>query len=787
MNPIVYLPLEMKSREFASKALLAAELACRGVPVVIGQQWLLYGNLAKLPPGVVMFKSYNQLHLGAMQVARQAGHRVVAQEEELLGIVSEKVIADSVPPALFKLADVLASHGSFEQHQIERLRGEAGPKVVTTGNGRIDILKPAFRSLYETEMSRLARKLGEYVLVNTNYGVIHNVWGDLDQVKALFARAGAYNEHDPQSVAEFEERVLWEKDNFAAVVELVRELVRRRPGLKIVVRPHPAEDLKHWHGVFGDMPDVIVVREGSHVPWTLAARMLLHTSCTTGMEAQVAGQYAVSYVPRDSWFNSLFVSNHINPLARTHAQALDAIERFLDKGERLPAQPIDEAAAYLAELGPERATTRIADLLVGMLPTSGSVSLPPLAPVQRTPQMVEKFTLGTEEFVSTVQRLAQCAGLKGEFQLQPLGDSLFMLAAKQPAAQTQSAETAVDVVKALPAAFQASQWQQVVDLFHTHFGDAHRYAKLCQLAGIAYGKLGQHALALQYLQNAALGNVVDHEVAFALSKAYLNLGDADMAWRYGKQAYAIAPASPAYFAQLAASAAAAGQPVAPRWAVIGDSHVRYFRYMQANQPRFFGDRVHLDCHEFGGATAYGLKNTGSQSGALQATAKIAATLPDCAQVLIYFGEVDCRRAAWKAAAVQGKPIEATLAEAAAHLETYLVEQILPRNRRVTLLGAKPQIVGDEDFYQNSLEDERIVFKPLPERQAATAYYNGLVRDIASRHGLGYVDIDDVLAEPASREAFFKQAFWHDYSTDTHGNLDYFAQLYYARLQALVQS
>jgi hypothetical protein len=59
---IVYLPIELLAREFDSKVLLAAELAARGVPVVLGQQWMLFENLERLPPGVVLFKSFNRIH-----------------------------------------------------------------------------------------------------------------------------------------------------------------------------------------------------------------------------------------------------------------------------------------------------------------------------------------------------------------------------------------------------------------------------------------------------------------------------------------------------------------------------------------------------------------------------------------------------------------------------------------------------------------------------------------------------------------------------------------------------
>ena len=88
----------------------------------------------------------------------------------------------------------------------------------------------------------------------------------------------------------------FEDANQTAMHTAIRELARRRPKQHIIVRPHPGEDLKRWDGLFGECPNVKVIREGAHLPWTMACRLLLHTSCTTGFEAQVAGKVAFSLV-----------------------------------------------------------------------------------------------------------------------------------------------------------------------------------------------------------------------------------------------------------------------------------------------------------------------------------------------------------------------------------------------------------------------------------------------------------------------------------------------------------
>jgi hypothetical protein len=228
-----------------------------------------------------------------------------------------------------------------------------------------------------------------------------------------------------------------------------------------------------------------------------------------------------------------------------------------------------------------------------------------------------------------------------------------------------------------------------------------------------------------------------------------------------------------------------GRPAPQHWLVIGCSHVRYFRYLQLNRARYFGDSVHLECYEFAGATAYGLGNAASESGALAATRKLAPRIARADRVLVNFGEIDCRRAAWKAAADTGRPVEELIGQAAERLEAYVSREILPHNRKAVLIGAKPQIIGDEDFYRNSLEDERTIFKPLAERERITLDFNARLKSAATRLKIGYADIDHVLADEPSRRKFFRKAFWDTYTTDTHGNVDYFASLYFDRLRDLI--
>lgn len=791
-HPIVYLPIEFRSREFDSKALLAAVLAQRGYAVVLGQQWMVNANLDRLPPGVVLYKSFNRIHHPAMQQAKRAGHRVIALEEELLAQTEERVVKMLCPQGIFESADLFLCHGQFELDILRRLSGGRA-RIEIAGNGRVDLLKPAARAFFQRQIDELRLRHGEFILVNTNFSAVNSVWQSVERVRQVEIDAGFLDPSDAAAMKRWDDFIAYEGATRDVMHGAIRELARRRPAQKIIVRPHPGEDLAGWTGVFADAPNVQIVREGSHVPWTLACRLLLHSSCTTGFEAHIAGQTALSLVPRRGWNSDSLLSNRVNPVFADPAELVAAVERVLDGAAPPAARPATPAPEHFVWNYRENdGALRTAELVCEQLPPPGPVSIPALANFSRNEVLKNKFAVSLEECTETFERIAAVMGGSLErLEVRALGDSLFVVT---PPGLRQSVSVAppqadyAELRATIEGACQGGNFQKAYDLFRQNFATTQRHADLCFFAGIALFEMGKHALALQYLQHACLagGAAVDPNISFWLARTHQRLGEIDAARSYAEQAYRQVPLQPGFFDLFKELALRAGKEVPEHWIVIGCSHVRYFRYLQLNQPKFFKDRVHLECYEFGGATAYGLGNPNSQAGALNATRQIRPRLAQADRILVQFGEVDCRRAAWKAAAVSGRSIEETIAESVVQLESYLRREVLPHNKSVLVLGAKPQIVGDEDFYKVAAADvERIVFKPIEERERITVSFNAQLRQAAQRLSIEYADLHHVVADEKSRKQFFKKVYWDAYTTDTHGSVDYLARLYFERLQEFV--
>ena len=77
----------------------------------------------------------------------------------------------------------------------------------------------------------------------------------------------------------------FETANFKAAPELAIRLAREFKDHTIILRPHPSERLASYADRLQNEERVKVLLEGAAAPWILAADLLIHTDCTTGIEA----------------------------------------------------------------------------------------------------------------------------------------------------------------------------------------------------------------------------------------------------------------------------------------------------------------------------------------------------------------------------------------------------------------------------------------------------------------------------------------------------------------------
>lgn len=547
--PIVYFPVEFQSREFESKVLLALTLADRGYAAVVGQQWMLGINYERLPPGTVLFKSFNKIHHGAMQKARNGGHFLAALEEELLAQSEEKGVAFSCADGIFRAVDLVLANGEFEANVMRRLNdGSAGIEI--TGNSRVDLLKPEYRGLFQEKIQRIKAEHGDYVLVNTNFGIHNSVWQTKESVTEMGIKAGVIKPDDPQSVKDWQEYINYEDANRNEIYAAISELSRRRPDQKIIIRPHPNERLQTWEEKFGGVKNIAIIRDGSHMPWTMAAKVLLHTSCTTGFEAYVAGTPALSLVPYNSWVTSSLLSNKVNPQFPDASSVVDTIEKLLDGGDVPEAETKNGTPEfYVWNCTKNNATARIADLLTETLPASGRIELPSLRSIPLGETIKAKFDVSLQECRDTAARIKAAARIESEIDVQILQDSVFLFVNKS-IAPTISAGPLLPKPEQISALMESALRERnlvnVLKIFRENLIEAEQSSACWYLAGIALFELNKPIDALQHFQEAAtiIRPNVNFQLLYMLAATHRQLGQIKEAFDFADQARQLAPADP---------------------------------------------------------------------------------------------------------------------------------------------------------------------------------------------------------------------------------------------------
>lgn len=428
VKPLVFLPIEYRSREFDGKLALAAKLIQSGVAVVIGQQWAMYNNFKRLPAGIVLFKSQNKIHHEAMVRARAAGHVVVSLEEESLALTSGESIVRNCPPETYGLVDFLLTTGDIEK-QTHLKEGCDPSKLVITGNPRIDVLKPAFRPLFQDAIDRLHERFGRFVLINTNFGIRNTKWGSVEAVRRIEINAGSLNPADPESVQRFDHMLEWEEKNSQALFATVERLAKSFPDRTFIVRPHPSESLQKVAGEYVHLPNVKVIHEGAHIPWTMGCDLLLHTSCTTGLEAAIAGKQATSLVTLESWASRAFLSNQVNPVFSSVDAIVENSQRILTGGAGVTPPPLSSFEHYIRNISETSSIDLISQFLKGLARESGELKFAGIAMPERNQVLVEKCSISPEEMKTTLAKLGVIFGFPGsEAPLYQMGDSIFLLA-----------------------------------------------------------------------------------------------------------------------------------------------------------------------------------------------------------------------------------------------------------------------------------------------------------------------------------------------------------------------
>lgn len=293
MTDFIYLPVEIKNREFYAKLLLALKCIERGSSVVIGARIPPGHRLLKMARATILYKSAAKVDEDHLLCFAEAGHQVYSLDEEgfLVGSLDFFVNKRFTEKNVRHTAGFFC-WGKLQAAALKVRYPDAVDKFSVSGNPRVDLWKNRYFGLYDKEVSRLQREFGDFVFVPSNFAVT-SPFKKEGIVTRLKKMGYIDNAEEQAQFQELEEKLKKLREAFAIAIADWSMTLRKF----FVIRPHPSEDVGFWVERFKGHPYVRVSSQYSVSPWAMAAKAVLHNSCTTAIESGFYAVPTIAYTP----------------------------------------------------------------------------------------------------------------------------------------------------------------------------------------------------------------------------------------------------------------------------------------------------------------------------------------------------------------------------------------------------------------------------------------------------------------------------------------------------------
>jgi len=338
---ILLFPVETSVRELDFRLVLAMMCARPDWQIILGEHEELFKLTLRLRNAVGLlknvnggkrpwkYKRYKELSLRVIFLDEEGGI-YEAGPDHWRGELDKRINVNEL-----EAEDRVCTRGSFQANHYRSKDPACAAHIMATGHPRFDLCSPGFKKVYEEEAEALRREHGKFILLNTN--IIANDSSGPD----VYIRV---NKVDPADVARrsyYIGQFSHELKRLGNFIVLVNHLSNEFPGHKIVLRPHPSEDMRIYQTMFSHVPRVLVTRQGSLNAWIQSCQVLIHDGCTTALEGHLSGTPVINYQPVQDERYDLVLPNLVGLQCTTVEEVATAIHD-LDAGKPFPGAPPED-------------------------------------------------------------------------------------------------------------------------------------------------------------------------------------------------------------------------------------------------------------------------------------------------------------------------------------------------------------------------------------------------------------------------------------------------------------
>lgn len=285
----ILLPIETSVRELTYKIALAVMFADQGHKSYFGSKAIIRSLFKRVSPFIFFDKGYHENvseDLIYKPVIENKGLLLSMDEEGGMDVEDFHTLNRRYPEKIFDYFNYIFIWGKVQnQFLSDNRKNYSSEKFIVSGHPRFELLKPRYRNLYNTDVHRINKKWKKYVLINCNYKYANHIRGE----DFLHKNYG-------HRIKLIDERIKYDKIKYQHMLSLIKRIAEKKT-VQLVIRPHPEEDANTYKQLFNNYKHVHVTNKLSVIPWIIGCEAMIHSDCSTAVEAALLGKHPIAFNP----------------------------------------------------------------------------------------------------------------------------------------------------------------------------------------------------------------------------------------------------------------------------------------------------------------------------------------------------------------------------------------------------------------------------------------------------------------------------------------------------------
>ncbi len=447
------MPLEIVTREYAGKLLVALELAAMGFHAVVGHKGPVNKAVIQAgAPGVYFYKSAGLGVRTRPEFIKEIVKRsfiTVAQDEEagIAYLDFGDFYAHRIGLKDYGKLDSFFCWGRDDQEFLANRHPEDRNKLCLTGAPRTFLWTPEGACYHKDEVDLIKSRYNQYFLFVTNFSGANSAKGEEEHFRKLVQKFG--------SSSKILERIHL---NIRQDKRLIRqffhcsEKVSKTFGLPVVIRPHPGEKWETWENMVKDYPGIHVETEHDLISWIRGAKAVIQNGCTTAIEARcarIAPVFAYAEDANDITSRPRDFPNHIAKNAVGLKQLLEFLGDLDNVWTDFITQSSDNVLDRKVVRPPQGSPRAIAEVISELVDDVGRLEADELpAKLWRADSMIgnirksvksifkkgnhtvtknKRRPITLEQVLLDIDRAAKTLKLENDFYAREIGDNCFLI------------------------------------------------------------------------------------------------------------------------------------------------------------------------------------------------------------------------------------------------------------------------------------------------------------------------------------------------------------------------